>query len=79
MNKSIALACAVSLIAACEGVPRKVVCLCTYCLEDIDPGQTVPAHRAPDSSECERCADRVRWTMGGFVFAVLPVEKTVRA
>jgi hypothetical protein len=72
MNGSVALAYALTLVAQNEGAPRKVVCLCTYCLEDIDPSWEHPAHRAPDSSECERCSDVVRWQMGGFVFAVLP-------
>jgi hypothetical protein len=72
MNASTATAYAVSHIAAGEGIPRKVVCLCTYCLEDLDPAWSAPAHKAPASSECERCSDPVRWAMGGFVFAVLP-------
>lgn len=72
MNRSTAIAAAVSLIAASNGVPRKVACLCTYCLEDIDPAGEVPTHLAPNSSECEICMDPIRWRMGGFVFAILP-------
>jgi hypothetical protein len=74
MNGSVALASALSFIAAGEGIPRKVVCLCNYCVEDLDPRGEFPAHRAPDSSECERCADPVRWRMGGFCFLVMPAE-----
>ncbi len=73
MNQSIALAYAVSLIAEQIGAPRRVVCLCNYCVEDLDPRGECPVHRAPDSSECERCSDPVRWRMGGFCFLVMQV------
>jgi hypothetical protein len=80
MNGSVALAYALSFVARWEGLPRKVVCLCTYCYNDVDPKWESPAHRAPDGSECERCSDLVRWRMGGFVFAILPAEvEAVRA
>lgn len=72
MNPALAVAYGLSHVAACEGLPRKVVLVCTYCLDVLDPKWEHPVHRAPDDSECERCSDPVRWRMGGFVFAVLP-------
>ncbi len=72
MNGALAVAYGLSYVAACEGIARKVVCLCVCCLEEIDPSWSAPAHRAPDGSECERCAVPARWREG-FVFAVLPV------
>lgn len=72
MNASVALAYALSLIAQSEGATRKVVCLCTYCYNDVDPKWDHPTHLAPNDSECERCTNVEDWRRGGFVFAVLP-------
>lgn len=75
MNRATALAIAVNLIAEqlCGGDPPNVVrCMCTYCLEEIDPRAELSVQRAPDNGECLRCGDPVRERMGGLVFVTTP-------
>jgi len=73
VNSSVAIAAAVTLIAQAHGIPRKVVCLCNYCVEEIDPRGEAACHRAPNSAECERCSNRKDWERAGLCFVILPV------